>query len=80
MLGKDLNNHKHLMVLNICVNIIFILFYFTRDELMREFNYKKNNYLFHGKSHSSEFKVHEFIFLEVKVLEVIVIEAKFLRS
>jgi hypothetical protein len=73
VLGKDLNNHKHLMVLNICVNIIFILFYFTRDELMREFNYKKNNYLFHGKSHSSEFKVPEFIFLEVKVLEVIVI-------
>ena len=47
---------------------------------MREFNYKKNNYLFHGKSHSSKFKVRELIFLEVKVLEVIVIEAKFLRS
>ena len=47
---------------------------------MREFNYKKNNYLFHGKSHSSEFKVPELIFLEVNVLEVIVIEAKFLRS
>ena len=80
MLGKDLNNHKHLMVLNIFVNIIFILFYFTRDELMREFNYKKNNYLFHRKIHSSELKVPELIFLEVKFLEVIVIEAKFLRS
>jgi hypothetical protein len=80
VLGKDLNNHKHLMVLNISVNIIFILFYFTRDELMREFNYKKNSYLFHRKIHSSELKVPELIFLEVKFIEVIVIEEKFLRS
>jgi len=29
------------MMRYICVNIILILFYFTRDKLMREFSYKR---------------------------------------
>jgi hypothetical protein len=49
MLGKYLNHHKHWMMKNICVNIILILSYFTRDKLMRESIYEKSNSLFHGK-------------------------------